>query len=398
MPTESTFILASVFIILAATGWALGYFGERDEQPPLNIDYLKGLNFLLNEQTDQAVDHFLKMVRVDDTTIETHFALGNLFRKRGEVYRAIKIHQNIIARPDITEEQRNQAFYSLAKDYLHAGLFDRAEVLFIRLNDKSEFTSESLKNLISIYEQEKEWSKAIEIAKKLNKLYYDDSLDMQISHYHCESAEEAIDEKNYDKAIRRLNSVNSKNNKTLRIELIFAKLNAIQGYEKKAVDIYFNILKQNNYFVAEALPLVFNIFKNQNNLQEFDKKLNSVINQKPKISNLIAYTALASNIEYSKSIDNCIEDYIRSDEALSEFINVNDIFQSELDIKDSSIKKIKHGLMVLANNNPRYQCNECGFSSQKLLWQCPSCKAWETQRPFLSVKFDSLLQRKVIDA
>ena len=398
MPTESTFILASVFIILAATGWALGYFGERDEQPPLNIDYLKGLNFLLNEQTDQAVDHFLKMVRVDDTTIETHFALGNLFRKRGEVYRAIKIHQNIIARPDITEEQRNQAFYSLAKDYLHAGLFDRAEVLFIRLNDKSEFTSESLKNLISIYEQEKEWSKAIEIAKKLNKLNYDDSLDMQISHYHCESAEEAIDEKNYDKAITCLNSVNSKNNKTLRIELIFAKLNAIQGYEKKAVDIYFNILKQNNYFVAEALPLVFNIFKNQNNLQEFDKKLNSVINQKPKISNLIAYTALASNIEYSKSIDNCIEDYIRSDEALSEFINVNDIFQSELDIKDSSIKKIKHGLMVLANNNPRYQCNECGFSSQKLLWQCPSCKAWETQRPFLSVKFDSLLQRKVIDA
>ena len=398
MPTESTFILASVFIILAATGWALGYFGERDEQPPLNIDYLKGLNFLLNEQTDQAVDHFLKMVRVDDTTIETHFALGNLFRKRGEVYRAIKIHQNIIARPDITEEQRNQAFYSLAKDYLHAGLFDRAEVLFIRLNDKSEFTSESLKNLISIYEQEKEWSKAIEIAKKLNKLYYDDSLDMQISHYHCESAEEAIDEKNYDKAISRLNLVNSRNNKTLRIELIFAKLNAIQGYEKKAVDIYFNILKQNNYFVAEALPLVFNIFKNQNTLQEFDKKLNSVINQKPKISNLIAYTALASNIEYSKSIDNCIEDYIRSDEALSEFINVNDIFQSELDIKDSSIKKIKHGLMVLANNNPRYQCNECGFSSQKLLWQCPSCKAWETQRPFLSVKFDSLLQRKVIDA
>lgn len=398
MPTESTFILASVFIILAATGWALGYFGEKDEQPPLNIDYLKGLNFLLNEQTDQAVDHFLKMVRVDDTTIETHFALGNLFRKRGEVYRAIKIHQNIIARPDITEEQRNQAFYSLAKDYLHAGLFDRAEVLFIRLNDKSEFMSESLKNLISIYEQEKEWSKAIEIAKKLNKLYYDDSLDMQISHYHCESAEEAIDEKNYDKAITRLNSVNSKNNKTLRIELIFAKLNAIQGYEKKAVDIYFNILKQNNYFVAEALPLVFNIFKNQNNLQEFDKKLNSVINQKPKISNLIAYTALASNIEYSKSIDNCIEDYIRSDEALSEFINVNNIFQSELNIKDSSIKKIKHGLMVLANNNPRYQCNECGFSSQKLLWQCPSCKAWETQRPFLSVKFDSLLQRKVIDA
>ena len=398
MPTESTFILASLFIILAATGWALGYFGERDEQPPLNIDYLKGLNFLLNEQTDQAVDHFLKMVRVDDTTIETHFALGNLFRKRGEVNRAIKIHQNIIARPDITEEQKNQAFYSLAKDYHHAGLLDRAEVLFIRLNNKSEFISESLKNLINIYEQEKEWSKAIDASMKLNKLYSNNSLDLQISHYYCELAEMEIDEKNYNKAITYLKAVKSKNNKTLRNELIFAKLNAIQGYENKAIDIYINILKQNNYFVAEALPLLFKIFQNQSNLHEFDIKLHSVIKQSPKISNLIAYTALASNLEYSESIDNCILNYIQSDKALSLFINVNDIFQSELDLKDSSIKKIKQGLTVLANNNPRYQCNECGFSSQKLLWQCPSCKAWETQRPFLSVKFDSLLQRKVIDA
>ena len=398
MPTESTFILASLFIILAATGWALGYFGERDEQQPLNIDYLKGLNFLLNEQTDQAVDHFLKMVRVDDTTIETHFALGNLFRKRGEVNRAIKIHQNIIARPDITEEQKNQAFYSLAKDYHHAGLLDRAEVLFIRLNNKSEFISESLKNLINIYEQEKEWRKAIDASNKLNKLYSNNSLDLQISHYYCELAEMEIDEKNYNKAITHLKAVKNKNNKTLRNELIFAKLNAIQGYENKAIDIYINILKQNNYFVAEALPLLFKIFQNQSNLHEFDIKLNSVIKQSPKISNLIAYTALASNLKYSESIDNCIVNYIQSDKALSLFINVNDIFQSELDLKDSSIKKIKQGLTVLANNNPRYQCNECGFSSQKLLWQCPSCKAWETQRPFLSVKFDSLLQRKVIDA
>ena len=128
MPTESTFLLAGLFLLLAAAGWALGRFGEREEDavapPPLNIDYLKGLNFLLNEQTDQALEHFMKMVRVDDKTIETHFALGSLFRRRGEVDRAIRIHQNIIARPDLAAEQRDQALFSLAKDYHRAGLLD----------------------------------------------------------------------------------------------------------------------------------------------------------------------------------------------------------------------------------------------------------------------------------
>ena len=144
MPTESTFLLAGLFLLLAAAGWALGRFGERDEEeaaPPLNVDYLKGLNFLLNEQTDQALEHFLEMVSVDDKTIETHFALGNLFRRRGEVDRAIRIHQNIIARPDIAGEQRDQALFSLAKDYLGAGLLDRAYgrkqvllLIFLRMN------------------------------------------------------------------------------------------------------------------------------------------------------------------------------------------------------------------------------------------------------------------------
>ncbi len=148
-------------------------FGERDVEdapPPLNIDYLKGLNFLLNEQTDQALEHFLEMVRVDDKTIETHFALGSLFRRRGEVDRAIRIHQNIIARPDLAAEQRDQALFSLAKDYNHAGLLDRAENLFARLSEGSRYQVQALESLCRIYEQEKEWERAIEAAEKLEIL------------------------------------------------------------------------------------------------------------------------------------------------------------------------------------------------------------------------------------
>ena len=184
MPTESTFLLAGLFILLAIAGWALGRFGDRDEveaPPPLNIDYLKGLNFLLNEQTDQALEHFLKMVRVDDKTIETHFALGSLFRRRGEVDRAIRIHQNIIARPDLAADQRDQALYSLARDYQAAGLLDRAENLFARLAEGSRYQVQSLEHLCRIYEQEKDWEKAIDAGHQLEQIG-GRSLALQIAH------------------------------------------------------------------------------------------------------------------------------------------------------------------------------------------------------------------------
>ena len=396
MPTESTFILAAIFLILAATGWLLGYFGERDEQPPLNIDYLKGLNFLLNDQTDQAVEHFLKMVRVDSTTIETHFALGNLFRKRGEVNRAIRIHQNIIARPDISNQQRDQAFHSLAKDYLHAGLLDRAEILFTRLSVDSDYRQEALFNLIKIYEQEKEWQKAIEVSQKLSKLGDKISCEHQISHYICELAEEAISAENYKEASLLISEIKVNKETTLRTDLIKANIAFVEGDLRNAAEIYYKILNKNSYLITESLPLLFDIYIKQDELNELDSRLLSILESYPNVRNDIAYTAILNDIRGSVVIDQCIEKYIQDDSTLSEFISVNDIFRFEPSIRVEATAKIRHGLRVLGTTNPRYQCNECGFSSQKLLWLCPSCKDWETQRPFLSVKFDSLLQRKAI--
>ncbi|MEM8984668.1 MAG: hypothetical protein AAGC71_16770 [Pseudomonadota bacterium] len=148
MPSEQAFLLAGFFLLLTAAGWSIRYLWERDRPQEnhqyLNVEYLKGLNFLLNEQTDQAVDLFLRMVRVDDETIETHFALGSLFRRRGEVDRAIRIHQNIIARPGLPEEQRQQALYSLARDYMTAGLLDRAESLFLSLVESNDYRDGAL--------------------------------------------------------------------------------------------------------------------------------------------------------------------------------------------------------------------------------------------------------------
>ncbi|MDC3267214.1 lipopolysaccharide assembly protein LapB, partial [Gammaproteobacteria bacterium] len=193
MPTEATFFLAGLFVIAAATGWLFArHLNKKESNPPpqaINADYLRGLNLVLNRQTEEALELFVRMAKVDDDTLETHFALGHLFRRRGEVDRAIRVHKNLLARPSLNEIQRDQAQFSLAQDYLSAGFFDRAEALFSKLGNSSSLGEASLQNLVDIYEREQEWGKAIEVHRELEILTGEKST--EIAHYYCELAENA---------------------------------------------------------------------------------------------------------------------------------------------------------------------------------------------------------------
>ena len=397
MPTESTFLLAGLFLLLAAAGWALGRFGERDEEetaPPLNIDYLKGLNFLLNEQTDQALEHFLAMVRVDDKTIETHFALGSLFRRRGEVDRAIRIHQNIIARPDLAAEQRDQALYSLAKDYLHAGLLDRAEKLFSRLAEGSRYQVQALENLCGIYEQEKEWEKAIHAGQRLEGLG-GRSLALQIAHYYCELAEASAAQNDYAAARQYVKKAQAGRPRTMRGALVRAHIARETEDPKTALRLYHRIIDEHTYLIAEALPEIVATYEQEGSMDGLDKALKAMIKDDPDMSALVAYTAIINDIGGIPIIDECVEKYILEDSTLAEFVDVNEISNTSGEAHEEALAKIRRGLSKLAGVTPRYQCQECGFSSQRLLWQCPSCRNWETQRPASRVQFDTVLQHSI---
>ena len=400
MPTESTFLLAGLFILLAAIGWALGRFGERDNfgeiKHPLNIDYLKGLNFLLNEQTDQALEHFLKMVRVDDKTIETHFALGSLFRRRGEIDRAIRIHQNIIARPDLAPDQKEQALFSLAKDYQNAGLLDRAENVYANLISGSRYQIESLQQLLRIYEHEKEWEKAIDSSQKLEKLN-GKSIGLKISHYYCELAETAIKEKKFDEALSYVTTIKKYLPNTLRMKLVHAKIACEMNNLNQAIELYCSILEENTYLITEALPHLFNISSKAGLLKQLDSSIKGLCRQFDGIKVDIAYTAIVHNLDGVPIIDECVKEYMFSEPTLSQFIDLQSTNVLENGSQNEVIIKVRKGLYKLATSSPKYQCKECGFSSQHLLWHCPSCKNWETQRPFSNVHFDSLLQRSVVN-
>ena len=398
MPTESTFLLAGLFLLLAAAGWAMGRFGEREEErpiQPLNIDYLKGLNFLLNEQTDQALEHFLEMVRVDDKTIETHFALGSLFRRRGEVDRAIRIHQNIIARPDLAAEQRDQALYSLAKDYLHAGLLDRAENLFSRLAQGSRYQVQALESLCRIYEQEKEWERAIDAAERLEVLS-GRSLALQIAHYYCELAEGAARLNDYSAARAYVKKAQTGRPRTMRGALTRAHIAQETHDSKTALRLYHRIIDENTYLIAEALPEIVAIYTKEGELAELERALKSLVRKHPEMKSLIAYTAIVNDIGGVPTIDEVVREYMLDEPTLAEFVDLQRLSERAGDVDEESVLvKIRKALSKLAAASPRYQCQECGFSSQRLLWQCPSCRNWETQRPASRVQFDTILQHSI---
>ncbi len=397
MPTESTFLLAGLFLLLAAAGWAMGRFGERDTEdppPPLNIDYLKGLNFLLNEQTDQALEHFLRMVRVDDNTIETHFALGSLFRRRGEVDRAIRIHQNIIARPDLAAEQRDQALYSLAKDYLGAGLLDRAEKLFVRLAQGSRYQVQALESLCGIYEQERDWEKAIDAGQRLEVLG-GRSLALQIAHYHCELAEAAAARKDYASARQFVKRAQAGRPRTLRGALTRAHIARDTDDNKTALKLYHRIIDEHTYLIAEALPEIVAIYERENATAELESALRSMLKNNPDMNSLVAYTAIVNDIGGISVIDACVEQYMLNEPTLSEFVDLQQLSSANPESNEQALAKIRRALSKLATATPRYQCQECGFSSQRLLWQCPSCRNWETQRPVSRVQFDTVLQHSI---
>ena len=183
----STIIFFIIIIAAILFYISVKSFYKKDSNT-IPVEYLQSMNYLLSEQHDKALDTFMSMVSVNKDTAETHIILGNLFRNRGEVDRAIRIHQNLIARPELKPEIRNECSIELAKDYLKSGFLDRAELIFTKMSNEIDNPVQVLFHLKEIYEQEKEWQKAIDISTRIQSINNEDLSDI-ISHYYCELSE-----------------------------------------------------------------------------------------------------------------------------------------------------------------------------------------------------------------
>lgn len=392
MPTESTFILAGLFVVAAAAGWAFArYFGgdDRDNLQPISEDYLRGLNLVLNQQTDEALEFFVEMAAVDDQTLETHFALGHLFRRRGEVDKAIRVHQNLLARPSLSEEQRDQAMLALGKDYLGAGLFDRAEKVFSELSAGSAEEESALEHVVGIYEQQSEWTKAIDARQRLDKLRGNPAEDL-VGQYYCELAEAARQNGDLASARSYLKLAMSRGRPTVRSALIRAAIAREEGEEKLAIRLYQQALTQESDLVAEVLPLLHQSHIADGSEAAFERFLKKLLSERPELRPSVAYAAITHDLLLPGVLFESVEQFLLEDPTLNTLLSPHERDESG-QIHDGAVRRIAAGLKALAEKSARYRCTQCGYATRRLGWHCPSCKRWETIRPIAQHQFEQLI-------
>lgn len=392
MPTESTFILAGLFVVAAAAGWAFArYFGgdDRDGSAPISEDYLRGLNLVLNQQTDEALEFFVEMASVDDQTLETHFALGHLFRRRGEVEKAIRVHQNLLARPSLSEEQRDQAMLALGKDYLSAGLFDRAEKVFAELSAGSAEEEAALEHVVGIYEQQSEWVKAIETRQRLDKLKGNGTEDL-VGQYYCELAEAARQNGDLSSARSYLKLAMSRGRPTVRSALIRAAIARKEGEEKLAIRLYQQALTQEPSLVAEVIPRLYESHVANESESAFERFLKKLLADRPALRPSVAYAAITHDLLLPGVLFDSVEQFLLDDPTLNTLLSPNER-DEDGKVSDGAVRRVATGLRALAEKSARYRCTHCGYSTRKLSWHCPSCKRWETIRPIAQHQFEQLI-------
>jgi lipopolysaccharide biosynthesis regulator YciM len=397
MPTESAFLLAGLLFVAAALGYIFARFGESEEDQEssdrLNADYLKGINYVLNEEPDRAVELFTRMAELDDDALETHFALGSLFRKRGEVDRAIRVHQNLMARPSLSRMQKVQAEAALAEDYLSAGLFDRAESLFQKLTEAPEFRLQALKRLIRIFEVTREWARAIETTTELEEA---DSMSAEaigrtsmVAHYYCELAEEARAAGDYSTAREMLKQAESGRHRTVRSALTRADLARDSGKEQDAIRLYQKIAGQSPVLLVEVIPRLAACYAAAERAPEFSDYLRQLLASDEENAAAIAMaTVLDTKINDPVAMQ-ALQRFVAADATLAGLVDVRHLDSVEDSERLEILDRVRHALKNVASGKPGYRCDQCGYASQILQWQCPGCQSWETVKPVNRINLTS---------
>ena len=373
--------------VAAFYGWYMGvrsvHQKNQKKDNKLSRDYVKGLNFLLSEQPDKAVDHFIALLEVDNETIDTHLALGNLFRQRGEVDRAIRIHQNLIARPSLTLEQRDLALLQLGNDYYQSGLFDRSEEIFTQLKESPEYQQIALESLLKIYQQLKDWKEAVLIAEKLNRLVKDAANKRTLSYLYCSLAEQLDKVRDEKQTVKLYQKALFIYPNCIRASIALCDHYETNNKPEKALQILKTIPEVDIDFTKVILKQLVRLHQQLGTERELITYLYPIVNLGGGAS---AVVLLSDLIVQYKTIDKAqafILQELRRNPTMKGF---NHLISFHLQCAES--KREKESLSFLhqlvseqIKFRPQFRCQKCGYSSKKLFWLCPSCKTWGTIKP-----------------
>ncbi len=383
MNPESVWILLGVLFL----GGVIGFYAARKPRPSavgaerLRGSYLAGVNFLVNEQPDRALEAFLRAAELDGDTVETHFALGSLYRRRGEVDRAFKIHQNIASRDTLEPAQREQASFALAQDYLKAGMLDRAEKILEPLAAAGAHRMVAMRKLMRIYEQEQDWPRAIEVFRELEKAGRPPQ-ESAIAHYFCELAEIARARGAADEARGHLRAARAEQRRFPRGALVRADIAIEQLDLKLAEKLLAAVLVHDAALAIEVVPRLVRLARAAGDGGE--AAVARVVAARADAVNEIAIASIMADALDYAPLEGKVRACLAQDVAIAGLVSAIGRDPGALDAR--AVREIASILRRLAATRPRYRCANCGFSSIDHFWQCPGCKAWDSQRPLL--RFD----------
>ena len=391
--------LTFFFFLLAAIaiGWLLGRKSVKkkvrgnDQQRALARSYAQGLNYLLNERHDDAIDKFIDALEVSSETFDTHLALGNLLRKRGEHDQAIRVHQNLLARPSLARPSQQKAQLELARDYIAAGWLDRAERLLQELVEtSSDLRNVSLEHLVEVYRDEREWAKAIHAVNLLHgRLFKRLSAEWAPiqAHFCCELAEEAINTKDYLSARKHIDAALGYDRNSVRTNLLWGRLEYLLSRPREAIKVLQRIPRQNPDYIPEILELLITCYEAIDDESGLDRYLESLQREHPSNSVLIALTDRIEQQQNEAAAAAFMGKQLAlrpSLRGLGHFIDLH--IDSTQGRARENLSLLKTLIDQLIASRPHYRCSNCGFSGNQLHWLCPSCKHWDSVRSVKGVE------------
>lgn len=369
--------------IFFGLGWIAARVDIRQllsESRSLPRGYFKGLNFLLNEQPDKAIDAFIEIVKLDPETVELHFALGSLFRRRGETERAIRVHQNLLARPDLPVEHQINAQFELGHDYLKAGLLDRAEETFNALLD-THYAAQASRALLEIYQREKEWTRAIEAAYALQQAGAG-GRQKEIAQFYCEIAQDELVHMHTDAAMPMLEKALAADRKNVRATMLIGDVCLAKGDIEAALLAWRRVEQQSVPHVALVAQRLMDGYRALGRPQEGANLIKSYLSEASSIDLLEVVFKAVLDLDGVEAANQLVSDELRRTPTLlgldklleGRLMNARPEVRPEL----SLVKNLVHGY---AEKLARYQCSHCGFKARQFYWQCPGCSQWETYPP-----------------
>jgi lipopolysaccharide biosynthesis regulator YciM len=374
------------FPLFFGLGWVAARIDIKQivsESRALPRSYFTGLNFLLNEQPDKAIEAFIEVVKVDPETIELHFALGSLFRRRGEYDRAIRMHQNLLERPDLGAEQKVTALAELGQDYLKAGILDRAEEVFKKL-EASPQAPAARRHLLEIYEQEKDWPRAIEMTRQV------ESDPRDLAQYYCELAASEAAQSRPDAARRYLEAALDANRKCVRASLQLGDLQKSAGRPEEAIEHWKRIESQNPSYLALVAQRLLEAYGELGRDEEGLRLLAGYLERYPSLDLLDTVFQQTLEVKGHEQAYTLVRDELRRNPTL---LGLDRLLEAQIIAAGSPEKRrdlelVRNLVHGHTRRLARYRCETCGFKARQFHWRCPACGGWETYPPRRTEEFD----------